>query len=136
VRAPHARTTPQTSPSPISQAAFRGVPTPAAAAAAPLPPLPPKGMCKAASRPAVYGKASVRCPTGFTMEKDKMGLIQCVKRTKQACPSGTTLKDGTCCPPDRCEADSGGGCRARRQGGRAWVRTAAGGSQPAAGPCL
>jgi hypothetical protein len=65
-------------------------------------------MCKAASKPAVYGKASVRCPAGYTMERDKMGMILCAKRTLQQCPSGTTLKNGTCCPPDRCGGGGGG----------------------------
>ena len=58
-------------------------------------------MCKPAVTAAVVGEASRSCPDGFTLEQDKLGLYQCVKRTLKPCPLGTELKDGSCCPPDR-----------------------------------
>ncbi|GBF93683.1 hypothetical protein Rsub_06786 [Raphidocelis subcapitata] len=59
------------------------------------------GMCKAGAQDAVFGRASISCPEGFTLEKDQLGVSHCVRRTPQDCPSGTSPgKDGTCCPPD------------------------------------
>ena len=59
------------------------------------------GFCKPGTTDAKYGSASLRCPDGFTMEKDKIGLTHCVRRTKQPCPSGTQLgPDGQCCPAE------------------------------------
>jgi hypothetical protein len=59
------------------------------------------GLCRPPVIPAVYADASVTCPDGFEMEKNKMGLVQCVKRTLQPCPEGYLPgSDGTCCPAD------------------------------------
>lgn len=63
------------------------------------------GFCKPGTTAAKYGAGKLSCPEGFTMEKDLIGVTHCVKRTKQPCPSGTTLgADGQCCPTARCGA--------------------------------